>query len=35
MVLGRSWPVMCDQLIGHYADVVGAGSSTAREAVAA
>jgi len=35
MVLGRTWPVMCDQLIGHYADVLGAGSSTAREAVAA
>jgi len=26
---------MCDQLIGHYADVLGTGSSTAREAVAA
>jgi hypothetical protein len=35
MVLGRTWPVMCDQLIRHYADVVGAGSSAAREAVAA
>jgi len=35
MVLGRTWPVMCDQLIGHYADVLGTGSSTAREAVAA
>jgi phosphatidylinositol alpha 1,6-mannosyltransferase len=35
MVLGRTWPVMCDQLIGHYANVLGAGSSTAREAVAA
>jgi len=35
MVLGRTWPVMCDQLIDHYADVLGAGSSTAREAVAA
>jgi phosphatidylinositol alpha 1,6-mannosyltransferase len=35
MVLGRTWPVMCDQLIGHYANVLGAGRSTAREAVAA
>jgi phosphatidylinositol alpha 1,6-mannosyltransferase len=35
MVLGRTWPVMCEQLIGHYADVLGAGSSTAREALAA
>jgi phosphatidylinositol alpha 1,6-mannosyltransferase len=35
MVIGRTWPVMCDQLIGHYADVLGAGQSTAREAVAA
>jgi phosphatidylinositol alpha 1,6-mannosyltransferase len=35
MVLGRTWPVMCDQLLGHYADVLGAGRSTAREAVAA
>jgi phosphatidylinositol alpha 1,6-mannosyltransferase len=35
MVLGRTWPVMCDQLIGHYDDVLGAASPTAREAVAA
>jgi phosphatidylinositol alpha 1,6-mannosyltransferase len=35
MVLNRTWPVMCDQLIGHYAAVLGAGSSTEREAVAA
>ncbi len=35
MVRGRTWPVMCDQLIGHYADVLGAGRLTAREAVAA
>jgi phosphatidylinositol alpha 1,6-mannosyltransferase len=35
MVLSRTWPVMCDQLIDHYAAVLGAGSSTEREAVAA
>ncbi|MBO0824022.1 MAG: glycosyltransferase family 1 protein [Actinobacteria bacterium] len=35
MVLGRTWPVMCDQLIRHYGDVLGAASSPAREAVAA
>jgi phosphatidylinositol alpha 1,6-mannosyltransferase len=35
MVLSRTWPAMCDQLIGHYAAVLGAGSSTEREAVAA
>lgn len=35
MVLGRTWPVMCDQLLGHYADLLGAGRSTAPEAVAA
>ncbi len=35
MVLGRTWPVMCDQLLGYYADVLGVGRSTAREAVAA
>jgi phosphatidylinositol alpha 1,6-mannosyltransferase len=35
LVLGRTWPVMCDQLLDHYADVLGAGRSTAREAVAA
>src|SRR5262249_24680252 len=35
MVLGRTWPVMCDQLLGHYADVLGAACSTAPEAVAA
>jgi len=34
-VLSRTWPVMCDQLIGHYAAVLRAGSSTEREAVAA
>jgi phosphatidylinositol alpha 1,6-mannosyltransferase len=35
MVLGRTWPVMCDELIGHYADVLEATGSADREAVAA
>jgi phosphatidylinositol alpha 1,6-mannosyltransferase len=35
MVLGRTWPVMCDELIGHYADVLEATGSSDREAVAA
>jgi len=35
MVLGRTWPVMCDELIGHYADVLEATGSANREAVAA
>jgi len=35
MVLGRTWPVMCDQLLDHYADVLGTRRSAAREAVAA
>lgn len=34
-VLGRTWTVMCDQLIGHYSDVLGTRRSTARAAVAA
>jgi phosphatidylinositol alpha 1,6-mannosyltransferase len=34
-VLGRTWPVMCDQLLDHYADVLGTGTSVARQAVAA
>jgi phosphatidylinositol alpha 1,6-mannosyltransferase len=35
MVLGRTWPVMCDELIGHYADVLETNGSADREAVAA
>ncbi len=34
-MLGRTWPVLCDRLIDHYADVLGAGSAAEREAVAA
>jgi phosphatidylinositol alpha 1,6-mannosyltransferase len=35
MVSGRTWPVMCDELIGHYADVLETNGSADREAVAA
>lgn len=35
MVLHRSWPVMCDELIGHYVDVLESAGSADREAVAA
>jgi phosphatidylinositol alpha 1,6-mannosyltransferase len=35
LVLGRTWPALCDELLGHYGDVLGAGRSAAREAVAA
>ncbi len=35
LVLGRTWPVMCDELIGHYADVLEATGFANREAVAA
>jgi phosphatidylinositol alpha 1,6-mannosyltransferase len=35
MVLHRSWPVMCDELIAHYADVLESAGSAEREAVAA
>ncbi|MBV9383676.1 MAG: glycosyltransferase family 1 protein [Streptosporangiaceae bacterium] len=29
-VLGRGWPVLCDQLIGHYAAVLGSAARPAR-----
>jgi phosphatidylinositol alpha 1,6-mannosyltransferase len=35
LVLGRTWPMMCDELIGHYNAVLGAGSAADLEAVAA
>ncbi len=35
MVLGRTWPVMCDELIGHYMDVLEGVGATQRAAVAA
>ncbi len=35
MVLGRTWPVMCDELIGHYLDVLAAAHPAEHAAVAA
>ncbi len=35
VMLGRTWPALCDELIGHYTDVLDAGSPANREAVAA
>jgi phosphatidylinositol alpha 1,6-mannosyltransferase len=35
LVLDRTWPVMCNELIGHYAAVLGISNATDREAVAA
>jgi phosphatidylinositol alpha 1,6-mannosyltransferase len=35
LVLGRTWPVMCDELIDHYAAVLGTSRAADREAVAA
>ncbi len=34
MVLGRSWPVMCDELISHYLDVLESHGSAATERTA-
>ncbi len=35
MVLGRSWPALCDELIGHYSDVLSTVGTVERTAVAA
>lgn len=35
MVLGRSWPAMCDELIAHYVDVLTAADSVERAVAAA
>jgi phosphatidylinositol alpha 1,6-mannosyltransferase len=35
MVLGRSWPVMCDELLWHYLDVLEGVGATQKAAVAA
>jgi phosphatidylinositol alpha 1,6-mannosyltransferase len=35
MVLGRSWPALCDELIAHYADVMDVAGSVERAVVAA
>jgi phosphatidylinositol alpha 1,6-mannosyltransferase len=35
MVLGRTWPALCDELIGHYADILTTSGAVERTAVAA
>jgi phosphatidylinositol alpha 1,6-mannosyltransferase len=35
MVLARTWPALCDELMDHYAEVLAAAGSAEREAVAA
>jgi len=35
MVLARTWPALCDELIGHYGDVLESANASERAAVAA
>jgi phosphatidylinositol alpha 1,6-mannosyltransferase len=35
MVLDRTWPALCDELIAHYVDVLAATGSVERTAAAA
>jgi phosphatidylinositol alpha 1,6-mannosyltransferase len=35
LVLARTWPALCAELIGHYAAILGTGTTVLPEAVAA